>query len=446
MSRRRAAAPAVAAPQPKDGRRVLVVSHAHPKLGSGGAPMAAYELYRRLRAQPETAAWFLAAANGRAPGRIGARFSQAFGAGEYLYAGGPFDFFTFANRDPGFPDAFAELLRELQPDTVHFHHYVCVGVDAFLIARRTLPDARLVLTLHEFLAICAHYGQMVTTNDLRPCEEASLIACARCFPEHGTRDFFLRQQYIRRFFDLIDAFIAPSRFVADRYVAWGVPAEKMHVIENPLTFTADAGATVAERELLSAGDDGVAPLRIGYFGQLAPFKGTRVLFDAARRLHERGVPVVFDVHGDYSNHEQEFQTEFQQRLTEAPPNLHYRGPYDPTQVLGLMRRVDAVLVPSVWWENSPVVIQEALAARRPVLCSNIGGMAEKVRDGLDGYHFPAGDAESLAALLAHLARHRDALTRLQATLGPPADAAAALAAHLELYARLHAAAGAHAAG
>src|SRR5579875_2427193 len=149
MSRRstgRAVAPSPVVPPPDHGRRVLVVSHAHPKLGSGGAPMAAYELYRGLLAQPDTASWFLAAANGRAPGRIGARFSQALGANEYLYAGGPFDFFTFANRDPAFPEAFAELLRELRPDTVHFHHYVCIGVDAFLIARRTLPDAQIVLT------------------------------------------------------------------------------------------------------------------------------------------------------------------------------------------------------------------------------------------------------------------------------------------------------------
>jgi glycosyltransferase involved in cell wall biosynthesis len=53
-------------------------------------------------------------------------------------------------------------------------------------------------------------------------------------------------------------------------------------------------------------------------------------------------------------------------------------------------------VPSVWWENSPLVIQEAFFHRRPVICSDVGGMAEKVRDGVDGIHFRVGDAFSLA--------------------------------------------------
>ncbi len=56
-----------------------------------------------------------------------------------------------------------------------------------------------------------------------------------------------------------------------------------------------------------------------------------------------------------------------------------------------MQSVDAVLVPSIWWENSPVVIQEALANGRPVICSDIGGMAENVRPGHDGFHFEAGN-------------------------------------------------------
>ena len=54
------------------------------------------------------------------------------------------------------------------------------------------------------------------------------------------------------------------------------------------------------------------------------------------------------------------------------------------------------MVPSIWWENSPLVIQEAFFHRRPVICSDVGGMAEKVTDGVDGIHFRVGDAFSLA--------------------------------------------------
>jgi glycosyltransferase involved in cell wall biosynthesis len=65
----------------------------------------------------------------------------------------------------------------------------------------------------------------------------------------------------------------------------------------------------------------------------------------------------------------------------------------------LLRRVDAVLVPSIWWENSPLVIQEAFAAKRPLIVSNIGGMAEKVKDGVYGYHFRNRNAADLARVM-----------------------------------------------
>jgi glycosyltransferase involved in cell wall biosynthesis len=61
-----------------------------------------------------------------------------------------------------------------------------------------------------------------------------------------------------------------------------------------------------------------------------------------------------------------------------------------------MANVDWVVVPSIWWENAPLVIQEAFIHKRPVICSDIGGMAEKVTDGVNGLHFRAGDPLSLA--------------------------------------------------
>ncbi len=78
----------------------------------------------------------------------------------------------------------------------------------------------------------------------------------------------------------------------------------------------------------------------------------------------------------------------------------------------LLSRVDCVVVPSVWWENSPLVIQEAFLAGVPVICSNIGGMAEKVKDRVNGLHFAVGD-------------HFDLLDRILELAGSP-----------ELYARL----------
>ena len=75
------------------------------------------------------------------------------------------------------------------------------------------------------------------------------------------------------------------------------------------------------------------------------------------------------------------------------------GRYGHDKLPALMAAVDWVVVPSIWWENSPLVIQEAFAFGRPVICSDIGGMAEKVDDGVNGLHFRARDVESLATAI-----------------------------------------------
>jgi glycosyltransferase involved in cell wall biosynthesis len=78
-----------------------------------------------------------------------------------------------------------------------------------------------------------------------------------------------------------------------------------------------------------------------------------------------------------------------------------------------MAEIDWVVVPSRWWENSPLVIQEAFLHGRPVICSDIGGMAEKVSDGVNGLHFRAGDAGSLALALERAATSADLWRTLQ---------------------------------
>jgi len=83
-----------------------------------------------------------------------------------------------------------------------------------------------------------------------------------------------------------------------------------------------------------------------------------------------------------------------------------------------MENVDWVIVPSRWWENSPLVIQESFMHRRPVICSNIGGMAEKVTDGVDGLHFRVGDPEDLARVIAEAATSSQQWRNLSANISP----------------------------
>jgi glycosyltransferase involved in cell wall biosynthesis len=115
----------------------------------------------------------------------------------------------------------------------------------------------------------------------------------------------------------------------------------------------------------------------------------------------RASDVTLRLHGANIEHQpQQFQDRFNALLQAAGETVAMVGRYRPTDLSALMAAVDWVVVPSIWWENAPLVIQEAFAHGRPVICSDIGGMAEKVTDGVNGLHFRAGDPQSLADVIA----------------------------------------------
>lgn len=236
------------------------------------------------------------------------------------------------------------------------------------------------------------------------------MLCGRCFQDIAPSDFFLRKLYIQRFFDLVDHFVAPSEFLAERYVEWGLPRERISVIENVIAQPILNRPAAGPR---TSGD----LLRVGFFGQISLLKGINILIEAAEILEQREVHnVVFEIYGDYSGQPPEFQADFLARLSKVGRNVKFHGPYDQQRVDKLMQSVDLVLTPSIWWENSPVVIQEALRNRRPVICSDIGGMAEKIRDGVDGFHFPVGNSVALASLVLRIAGSPGKLDDIERTM------------------------------
>lgn len=406
------------------GRRVLVATHSHPAITKGGAELAAWRLYEGLLAQPGYEAFFIGCTR-PGGGHPGTTITQPFSDRDFLYMTGGYDPFKFANHGESFPRDFAEVMELVRPDVLHFHHYINFGVEVFLTARRTNPDCRIVLTLHEYQAICYHMGQMVTRQGHNLCYESSPRECHRCFPEFSRSDFFLRQSYIQRFLDLVDLFIAPSHFLAERYIAWGLPAAKMLVLEN---VVADEASNVPPPRPPGA------VFQVGFFGQISFLKGIHVLLDAAKILEDEEVDdVVFNIHGDHTNQPPEFQEDFLTRLAKAGRNVRFHRAYDNHRVDGLMRGNDVVVMPSIWWENSPVVIQEARRNRVPIICSNIGGMAEKVQHGVDGWHFNVGSAPELATLLRGLAAEPARLAEIRRTIRPPLSSQAAVEEHLAAY-------------
>src|SRR5439155_9349363 len=95
-----------------------------------------------------------------------------------------------------------------------------------------------------------------------------------------------------------------------------------------------------------------------------------------------------------------------------------RGAIAHDQVPHALASIDVLVVPSIWPENSPLVIQEAFLAGVPVIASRIGGIPEVVRDGRNGLLFRAGDAADLARSLTRLLDEPGLLDTLRTGIPP----------------------------
>ena len=410
--------------------RVLVVSHGHPSFSLGGGEIAAYNLHKGLNKIGGADSRFLARVGYPVVRHSGtALMSLRQKEGEFLYHADEYDHFLISNRNTEEVERdFMRVLNDLKPDVVHFHHFIGLGLETIYAVRRALPDCVIVITFHEFLSICNHHGQMVKTGGTKLCNRATPNDCNACFPEISPARFLRREHFIRGLLQVADYFVSPSQFLADRYIDWGIDASKMIVIENGLDIVAPTPA----RELPVNGRRS----RFAYFGQITQFKGVDVLLDAVTRLPEAvwgddAQLMIFG--GNLERQPKPFQEKIEALVEKAGNRVRFYGAYQNTEMPRLMRNIDWTIIPSIWWENSPIVIQESFYHGRPMISSNIGGMAEKITDGVDGMHFRVGSSEDLVDRMTEALSNPGLWDRLRAGIKTPIDYEECAKQHLDLY-------------
>lgn len=312
--------------------------------------------------------------------------------------------------DPRMAEVFAGVCERVRPDVVHVHGLQSVGgVSALEVARRFAR--RVIMTLHEYWWLCPRHGLMYDL-DGRACERATSADCARCvdvypidrerwsdaacagaYQELGTRRWFARAldgraEALAAAVAHVDRFIAPSHFLARRFLENGLPEAKLVV--------ADYGFPPAPRPAREAA---ARPLTVGYVGTLSDYKGVTTF---ARAVVQSGLTpdeLRAPIHG-HLDWFPDIAAELQLLATRSEC-LELRGAFAPSERERVFAELDLLVVPSLWWENSPLTIHEAFQRGVPVLTSDRGGMAELVAGG-GGEVFAPGDAEALAALLKRL--------------------------------------------
>ncbi|WP_271898983.1 glycosyltransferase family 4 protein [Candidatus Phyllobacterium onerii] len=380
--------------------RVLVAAHNHPALHPGGTEIFAHDLFRAYQ-RAGCEALFLGATNHiHREARPGTSF-QSIGTNgdEILLWSGHFDRFFMSQVDLyGIVPDIVELLRDFRPDVVHLHHLLLLGAEFPHIVRRTLPECRIVMTLHDYYPICHHDGLMVRTTSKELCHGASPDRCHSCFNEIALDKFVLRERHLKSLLSAVDSFVSPSEFLKQRYVDWGISEHLISVIPNGQPER----VKVKKRDVTQR----TKPV-FGYFGNLNPWKGATVLLESAKQLISEGFEFELRVHGAAPFQSESFVADIDRLFAETSPTVQRRGAYRREDIAGLIATVDCAIMPSIWWENAPLVIQEAQSQDCPVITSNIGGMAEMIEDGVNGLTVPPNDPMALAAAIRRIAEDPD---------------------------------------
>ncbi len=395
--------------------RILVLAHNHPDLHPGGTEIFAHDLFNAYK-RAGCEALFVGATNDVHRARRPGTSFQAVNDSddELLFWAGHFDRFNMSQTDLyAVVPAITELLENFRPDVVHIHHLVLFGIELPMLIRRVLPDCKIVMTLHDYYQICPHDGLMIH-RETRQRYLAADVSGEKCGLSGITPDqFAMRTVNIRNHLRVVDLFLSPSRFLRERYIEWGIDPHKIEVIHN--------GRPAVRAMRRREHGTGVMPNVFGYFGNLNPWKGADVLLEAARKLIKDDVDFELRIHGGAPFQTAAFNDKIDRLFEQTNSRVVRLGAYDRADIPELMAAVDWVVAPSIWWENAPLVIQEAFQHNRPVITSNIGGMAEMVRDGMDGVHVRPDDPAALARIMAECASNPKLWKKLSGNVRAPAN-------------------------
>jgi glycosyltransferase involved in cell wall biosynthesis len=288
----------------------------------------------------------------------------------------------------------AEIER-VKPDLVHVHNVSGASLSPFVACRRM--GVPVVLTLHDHWLLCPnnmlYQGAGVLCNSAEDPR-----GCSRCFRRYEYWGGVpRRRQILKRLVRDVRLFVSPSQMLVDRHVAAGYDPSRFRVIRygiHPTAFEAPSDPFIQEQVRESTYMNAVL-----YAGGLVESKGIDTLIEAvplmAPYVDRLGLFVAGWGEAKY----------VAALRKQSPWMVRHLGRVPFQEMRRLYASVGLTVVPSWWYDNSPMVIYESLLAGTPVLGANIGGIPELILDEETGYIIPAGDAGALAEkVILHFAR------------------------------------------
>lgn len=347
---------------------------------------------------------------------------------------------------------FECFLDVIKPDIVHFQHLVRLSASMIEITKRRHIPA--ILTLHDFWFLCPQI-QLLTNNGQTcsgPDSKAKCANCEKIFYTYGRlqssessydrkvkflkyppeplktakklipsrlrtalKEKFLktypattsitpdmiaeRLRFLRDMLDKVDRILAPSGSLIQKFIDYGIPKNRiLHL---------DYG--IDHKPLANFRKEPSNKFRFGFVGGSTEHKGIRVLIEAFNRIKENDV--ALSIFGPWH---QSYLSKLRRKL-HTDSRITFHGPFSNKEISSVFSKFDVLVYPSIWYENQPIAILEALLAKIPIVTSNLGGMAELVQDRVTGLLFEAGNPEDLSQKMVSLINNPQLLRKLSET-------------------------------
>lgn len=299
---------------------------------------------------------------------------------------------------------FREVLLEFKPDLVHIGHLNHLSTSLLAVTKEM--KVPVVYTLHDYWLMCPRGQFMQTypenTEDIwAACEGQGDRKCAlRCYRRYfsGAADEYnidldywskwvsRRMVHVRDMIDNVDLFLAPAKYLAERYKNdFEIKPEKIAHLDYGFDLDRLKGRSRKAEEIFT----------FGYIGTHIPAKGIHYLIEAFGKLKGKSCLRIWG-----RARKQDTQS-LKAMATSLPPEVadrvQWMTEYKNREIVrDVFNHVDCIVVPSVWVENSPLVIHEALQAGVPVITANAGGMAEYIKHEVNGLLFEHRKPDSLS--------------------------------------------------
>ncbi len=288
-------------------------------------------------------------------------------------------------------------------DAIHICHPMRMGSIVKAFEHTRIP---VILTLTDFWLMCPKGIAVTQEGELCQTSDNGIKCINECYGDIWKDRIIQRNNECKVLLQSVDAIVSATNFL-----------KQIFQINNSITniklikFGKDYSNIRANLRTYTEENE----ICLGFLSTLLLHKGAHVLLEAFNEANRDNLRLK--IYGHYFN-----QTDYYNRLKKIANNnnkIEFLGEYRYEEMSDIMDGIDVLVVPSVWWENSPLILLRALAHKVPAIVSNLGGLTEIIKEGENGFSFEAGNPKSLAAVLKRIGDHPTILNEIKNKIRHP---------------------------